>query len=102
MKGVIRPVLLATIVIALSGCATTIPSRLEVRDTASGRTYNTYQPWGKITKGVGYEFTDIETGKRITLTNYEISTIEGQKSVPNGSVEAKQFADQKARGGVKK
>jgi hypothetical protein len=102
MRGAIRSVLFVTIVIGLVGCATTIPPKLEVRDTASGRTYSTYQPWGKITKGVGYEFTDIDTGKRITLTNYEIATIEGQKSVSGSSVEAKQFADQKARGGVKK
>ena len=104
MRDATRWVLLSTVtaVFGLAGCAKTIPPRLEVRDTASGRTYTTYQPWGKITKGVGYEFTDIETGKRITLTNYEISTIEGKKSVPGGSAEAKQFDDQKARGGVKK
>src|SRR5688500_6446005 len=99
MKGVIRLVLLGSLAIALSGCATTIPSKLQVRDTASGRTYTTYKPWGKVTKGVGYDFTDIDTGNRITLTNYEISTLEGEKSVPNDSVEAKSFAESKARGG---
>src|SRR4051812_28193764 len=101
MRRVTRAILLGALGIALAGCATTIPPKLEVRDTGSGRTYNTYKPWGKITKGVGYEFTDIETGKRITLTNYEIATIEGEKGVPGNSVEAKQFAEQKARGGVK-
>jgi hypothetical protein len=101
MGGAIRLLLLGTLALVLVGCAATIPPKLEVRDTASGRTYSTYQPWGKITKGVGYEFTDIETGKRITLTNYEIATIEGKKSVPPGSVEAKSFEEQKARGGVK-
>jgi hypothetical protein len=85
----------------MAGCATTIPPKLEIRDVSSGRTYTTYQPWGKVTKGVGYDFTDIETGKRITLTNYEVSTVEGEKSVPGDSVEAKAFAEQKARGGVK-
>ena len=102
MRGAIGSILFVATALVIAGCAKTIPPKLEVRDTASGRTYSTYQPWGKITKGVGYEFTDIDTGKRITLTNYEIATIEGQKSVPGGSVEAKQFDDQKARGGVKK
>jgi hypothetical protein len=101
MRGVTRLILFGTLALVLAGCAKSIPPRLEVRDVSSGRTYNTYQPWGKITKGVGYEFTDIETGKRITLTNYEISTIEGTKSVPGGSPEAKAFDEQKARGGVK-
>jgi hypothetical protein len=87
--------------LVLVGCAKTIPPKLQVRDTASGRTYTTYQPWGKVTKGVGYEFTDVETGNRITLTNYEITTLEGQKSIPGDSPEAKAFEQQKARGGVK-
>jgi hypothetical protein len=101
MKSVIRLVLLGSLAVVLWGCGTTIPPKLQVRDTASGRTYTTYQPWGKITKGVGYDFTDIESGNRVTLTNYEIRTVEGQKSVPSDSVEAKSFAESKARGGVK-
>jgi len=88
--------------VTLVGCSgTTVPSRLEVRDVASGRTYNTYKPWGQVEKGLGYEFTDIETGKRVTLTNYELKTLEAEKVVANDSAEAKQFAEAKARGGVK-
>lgn len=86
----------------VAGCATDIPPKLEVRDVASGRTYTTYQPWGEVSKGVGYEFTDIETGKHITLTNYELKTLEGKKSVPNESSEAMNFKQAKVRGGVDK
>jgi hypothetical protein len=64
------------------GCATTDPAKLQVRDTASGRTYTTYEPWGQITQGVGYEFTDIDTGSRITLTNYELRTLKAKEKVP--------------------
>jgi hypothetical protein len=85
----------------VAGCSQEIPPKLEVRDVSSGRTYNTYQPWGEVTKGVGYEFTDIETGKRVTLTNYELRTLETKKSVPGDSPDAKAFNEAKARGGVK-
>jgi hypothetical protein len=86
----------------LVGCGgATIPPKLQVRDVSSGRTYNTYEPWGKVEKGVGYEFTDIDSGKRITLTNYELSTVEGKKSVPGDSADAKTFEEAKARGGMK-
>jgi hypothetical protein len=84
------------------GCGgTNIPPKLGVRDVASGRTYTTYEPWGEVEKGVGYEFTDIDSGKRITLTNYELSTVEGKKSVPDDSADAAAFKEAKARGGVK-
>lgn len=99
-----KAVLVVVASVALSGivgCATQIPAKLQVRDVASGRTYTTYQPWGKVTKGVGYDFVDVETGNRITLTNYELSTIEGSKSVPGDSVDAKNYEAAKARGGVK-
>jgi len=85
----------------VAGCSQEIPPKLEVRDVSSGRTYNTYQPWGEVTKGVGYEFTDIETGKRVTLTNYELRTLETKKSVPGDSPDAKAFNEANARGGVK-
>jgi hypothetical protein len=85
----------------LCGCGTTIPPRLQVRDVGSGRTYTTYQPWGQVEKGIGYGFTDAETGRHITLTNYEITTLEGQKSVPGDSAEAKAYEAAKERGGVK-
>jgi len=85
----------------LAGCGTTIPPRLAVRDVGSGRTYSTYQPWGEIEKGIGYQFTDVETGRRITLTNYELSTVEGQKTVPSDSAEAKAYEAAKAKTGVK-
>ena len=55
----------------LVGCSTNIPPRLEVRDVSSGRTYQTYKPWGEVEKGIGYSFTDIETGRKITLTNHD-------------------------------
>jgi len=84
------------------GCATEIPPKLEVRDVSSGCTYTTYQPWGEVTKGVGYEFTDIDTGKHITLTNYELKTLEGKKSVPNESAEASSYTQAKTRGGVER
>src|SRR5688572_27794995 len=87
--------------LAIAGCSTTIPPKLEVRDVASGRTYTTYQPWGGVEKGMGYQFTDIETGRKITLTNYEVTTLEGKKSVANDSTEAQVFADARERGGVK-
>ena len=93
--------LLALLVFAV-GCATNIPPKLEVKDVASGRTYTTYQPWGDVTKGVGYAFTDIDTGKHITLTSYEIRTLEGKKSVPNDSAEAAAFNQAKERGGVER
>ena len=67
---------LSVLLLAAAGCGTNIPPKLEVRDPNSGRSYQTYQSWGQVEKGVGYGFTDIETGSRITLTNYEIRTIE--------------------------
>src|SRR5690349_5277438 len=87
--------------LALAGCATQIPPRLEVRDVSSGRTYQTYKPWGQVEKGIGYGFTDIESGRKITLTNYEVRTLEDQKSVSPESPDAKSFEAAKARGGVK-
>ena len=94
--------MIAAALLTLVGCGgTTIPAKVGVRDVSSGRTYTTYQPWGQVEKGIGYEFTDAETGKRITLTNYELQTLEASKSVPSDSVEAKEFAAAKARGGVK-
>jgi hypothetical protein len=84
----------------LAGCGTEIPPRLEVRDPASGRAYQTYQPWGHVEKGVGYNFTDIESGKRITLTNYEIKTLETKKTVPGDSPDAQAYKAAKQRGGV--
>jgi hypothetical protein len=103
MQKIVRTLAVGVVAIALAGCATTIPAKLEVRDTASGRTYQTYKEnaWGQVTKGTGYEFNDIDTGNRITLTNYEIKTVEGQKSVPGDSADAKAFAEQKARAGIK-
>ncbi|HTL29080.1 MAG TPA: hypothetical protein VL282_07665 [Tepidisphaeraceae bacterium] len=93
---------LFALAVFVAGCATEIPPKLEVRDVSSGRTYTTYQPWGEVSKGVGYEFTDIETGKHITLTNYELKTLEGKKSVPNESAEATAFKQAKVRGGVER
>jgi hypothetical protein len=84
----------------LAGCGVNIPPKLEVRDVSSGRTYTTYQPWGQVEKGVGYSFTDIDTGRRINLTNYELRTVESGKSVSGDSAEAKAFDMAKARGGV--
>jgi hypothetical protein len=101
MHSVVRVIAVGALALALSGCSTTIPDKLQVRDVSSGRTYTTYKPWGKVTKGIGYDFTDIESGNRITLTNYEISTLEASKSVGGDSVEAKEFTAAKARGGVK-
>jgi hypothetical protein len=94
-------ILVAMAVTLIAGCSQEIPPKLEVRDVGSGRTYYTYQPWGEVTKGVGYEFTDIETGKRVNLTNYEVRTLESKKSVPADSPDATAFKEAKARGGVK-
>ena len=92
----------AALSLAAVGCSgTTIPPKLGVRDVASGRSYTTYEPWGEVEKGVGYGFTEIDSGKRITLTNYELSTLEGKKSVPGDSADAAAFKEAKARGGVK-
>jgi hypothetical protein len=96
--------LLCAGVLALSavGCGgVNVPPKLGVRDVGSGRSYTTYEPWGEVEKGVGYGFTDIDSGKRITLTNYELSTLEGKKTVPGDSAEAQAFKEAKARGGVK-
>ena len=101
MRSVVRVIVVGTLAFTLAGCATSIPAKLQVRDVASGRTYTTYQPWGKVTKGIGYDFTDIETGNRVTLQNYELSTIEASKSVSGDSVDAKEFEAARARGGVK-
>ena len=101
MKKLLTAGLYAAVAACLVGCQTTIPSKLEVRDVSSGRTYTTYEPWGHITKGIGYEFSDAETGKHITLTNYELKTLESSKKVDPKSVEAHQYEAAKARGGVK-
>jgi hypothetical protein len=93
--------LAAGLTLFVAGCATNIPPKLEVRDVSSGRTYTTYKPWGQVEKGVGYGFTDAETGRKIMLTNYEVRTLEAEKSVSPDSAEAKSFEAAKARGGVK-
>ena len=90
-------------VTTIVGCAsgTAIPAKLEVRDTGSGRTYHTYEPWGEVEKGVGYSFTDIDTGKKVTLTGYEVKTTDAAKTVANDSPEAAAFKESKTRGGMK-
>jgi hypothetical protein len=97
----IRRAALIALPLLVVGCGVSIPPKLEVRDVSSGRTYQTYQPWGEVEKGVGYQFTDIETGRRINLQNYELRTLEGKKSVPGGSAEAQAYASAKTRGGVR-
>jgi hypothetical protein len=100
-RSIARASLIAVVLFA-AGCGTSIPPKLEVRDVTSGRTYTTYQPWGEVEKGVGYQFTDIETGRRINLQNYELRTLEGKKTVPGDSAEAKAYAAARTRGGVEK
>jgi hypothetical protein len=101
MRRILIPLAAITATIVVAGCAVNLPPKLEVRDVSSGRTYTTYKPWGQVEKGVGYGFTDLETGRKIMLTNYEIRTLEAEKSVPPDSPEAKSFESAKARGGVK-
>ena len=101
MRTALRTFGVATIVLFIGGCGKNIPPKLQVRDVSSGKLYTTYKPWGEVTKGTGYEFTDIETGNRVTLTNYEVSTIESEKTVPNDSPDARAFEDARVRGGVK-
>lgn len=85
----------------VGGCATEIPAKMEVTDVSSGKIYHTYQPWGEENKGIGYKFTDIETGKKITLTNYELKQVESKKSVPGDSAEAKAYKAAETRGDVR-
>ena len=94
-------IVVSALLLGLCGCSTDIPPELQVKDVGSGRIYTTYQPWGDVTKGIGYSFVDIESGNHITLTNYELKTIEGEKKVPSDSVDAKAFKEAKKRGGVK-
>src|SRR5690348_13983141 len=101
MQKLCMVVVLGMLAVAAIGCSTTIPPKLQVRDVSSGRTYTTYQNWGDVEKGVGYSFVDAETGNHITLSNYEVKTLDAQKSVPNDSPEAKAYEAAKARGGVK-
>jgi hypothetical protein len=98
-----RTFAVAVIIVAcllISGCGVDIPPRLEVRDVSSSTAYSTYEPWGRVEKGIGYQFTDIESGKRVTLTNYELRTLETRKNVPGDSPEARAFNEAKARGGI--
>jgi hypothetical protein len=101
MRKVLSGLLAVGVMVAVIGCSVKIPPKLQVRDVSSGKSYETYQPWGEVIKGAGYQFTDIDSGKRITLTNYEVSTIEGAKKVPDKSPEATAFKEAKVRGGVK-
>ena len=39
MRSVVHVVVIGTVALALARCATKIPPKLQVRDTASGRTY---------------------------------------------------------------
>ena len=100
MRRAIAMVMVGVLGLSAVGCGVTIPPKLEVRDVSSGRTFTTYQPWGEVEKGVGYTFTDIETGRRINLQNYELRTLDGKMSVPSDSAEAKAYAAAKGRGGV--
>ena len=101
MRNVLTGLLAVCVMVALVGCSVKIPPKLQVRDVSTGKSYETYQPWGKVVKGAGYQFTDLETGKKITLTNYEVSTLEGEMKVPDKSPEAKAFKEAAARGGIK-
>lgn len=85
----------------LSGCTENIPPKVEVRDVSSGTTFTTYQPWGKVEKGQGYTFTDITSGRRVTLNNYETRQVQSSMTVDSKSPEAIAFKEAKARGGVK-
>jgi hypothetical protein len=100
MRRTIAMLMFATLCATVAGCGVNIPPKLEVRDVSSGRTFTTYQPWGEVEKGVGYTFTDIETGRRINLQNYELRTLDGKMSVKADSPEAKAYATAKERGGV--
>jgi hypothetical protein len=84
----------------VGGCATEIPAKMQVTDVSSGKTYTTYEPWGKVDKGIGYKFTDIDTGKQITLTNYELKQVESKKSVPGDSPEATAYKQAQSRTGM--
>jgi hypothetical protein len=101
MRRMIVLLVATTMCATATGCGVNIPPKLEVRDVGSGRTYTTYQPWGEVEKGVGYSFTDVDTGRRINLQNYELRTVEGKKSVPADSPEAKAYATARERGGVR-
>ena len=100
MRVICLSLLLAAVCFVAAGCGVDIPPKVEVRDVASSRTYMTYEPWGKVEKGIGYQFTDIDTGKRVTLTNYELKPVEGKKNVPGDSAEARAYNEAKARGGM--
>jgi hypothetical protein len=101
MRQILKRLTVSAPLLFLLGCGVNIPAKLEVRDVASGTTYQTYQNWGQVEKGVGYGFTDAATGKHIMLTNYEVRTLESAKSVPGDSAEAKDFEAARQRGGVK-
>jgi hypothetical protein len=100
MNRVLIPCLLVAISLCLAGCGVDIPAKVEVRDVTSSKTYLTYEPWGRVEKGIGYQFTDIQNGSKVTLTNYELKTVEPRKNVPGDSPEARAFNEAKARGGI--
>ena len=59
----------------LVGCQTTIPPKIQVHDVNNGKTYTTYRTWGHVSAGrAGYEFTDLETGKKISVPNCLVSS----------------------------
>src|SRR4029079_17299117 len=94
--------LLSGMALVLVGCQTSIPPKIQVRDVDNGKTYTTYQTWGHVGAGrVGYEFTDLDTGKKISVPNYQLTEISEEKSVPKDSAEAKAYKEEAARMGIK-
>ncbi len=96
-RALLATIVCSTVLIAASGCTTDIPARVEVKDVTTGKTFNTYETWGRTVSGVGYRFTDVASGDTVTLTNYELHTLESKKTVDANSPEAKAFKADKAK-----
>lgn len=96
-RTLVASLVCSLVLVAVSGCTTEIPARIEVKDVVTGKTFKTYETWGRPISGVGYRFTDVESGDTVTLTNYELHTVESKKIVDAKSPEAKAYAVDKAR-----
>lgn len=89
----------STAFLFVAGCGQNVPAKLEVKDVSSGKTYTTYADLTKEEKGVGYKLYDIKSSASVTLTSYEIKTLEAEKTVDPKSPESLEYQAAKAKAG---
>ena len=89
----------STAFLLVAGCGQNVPAKLEVKDVSSGKTYTTYADLTKEEKGIGYKLFDVTSSTSVTLTSYEVKTLEAEMTVDPKSAEALAYQTAKAKAG---